>query len=338
MTRFSLAVLLLLFFVLPGFGAPLQTKQRGGCLIAYLRSPDPNDAFEGVCDRVPQLKFKSGRSFQEIYSWVPPFLAVAFDQAERGACGFLNCATDRVHVTLFLLANGYPNAGVTRSAGHMYLFVNTGLIDFTDAVARSYLADIRQITSHQKPVDGYRDWMAAMKAAGGRRCDWQWPMPTPTVPQEEMPMVQTVAQTTYQFLFGHEFAHYLARNYACGDKPPGLQREMACDERAINTLLRAKDSTMMPMGVVATMMALDSYLKIAGPTAVGVLGGTQAAGEIQEQMNTMSWQKRAEQVVDLWDRFCRSGADSKLCPNGYDEMIEISRALAESTAPTACAP
>ena len=341
MTRLRIAIPLLLLFAglaVPCFGAPLQTKQRGGCLVIYLRSAEPNDANEAVCDHIPPLTFKNGKSFQDLYSWVPPFLAVAFDQAERAACRFVNCITDKLHVTLFLVANGYPNAGVTRFPGRMYLFVNTGLIDFTDGAARSYLADVRQIRAHQKPIGGYKDWMSAMKAAGGQKCNWQWPLPTPVVPQEEMLQVQVLAQANYQFLFGHELAHYMASNYACGGKPPGMQREMSCDEQATNTLLRAKDTTMMPMGVIATMMALNSYLRIAGPSALGFFGGTQSAAAVQEQMNSMSWQTRAVQVVDLWDRFCRSGAASTLCPDGFDDMIEISRALAESTPPIACTP
>ena len=340
MTLTRILVILLAMCSAPlSLAAQLQTQQRGACLIVYLRAPQPGDPFEANCDKTPPFKFKNGKTFQELYSWVPPFLAYAFDQAERATCGYINCVTDRLHVTVFIVANGTPNAGVTRGPGHMYLFVNTGFIDFTDAVARSYLADAKAAVAHQQPKNGYKDWMSAMRAAGGRQCDWQFPMPTPVVSQQDMLQVQSVAQGTYQVMFGHELAHYRAKHAGdCGGKPPGLEREMACDEESMNGLLRAKDTTMMPMGLVATLMALNSYMQIAGPTAYGFFGGTQAANDVQEQMNAMSWQSRAVQAVDLWDRFCRSGAESKLCPSGFDDMIELSRALTETTPPKACTP
>lgn len=335
MLFFALALCLTSF----SFGAELQTRERGGCLIVYLRAPQPGDAFEANCDHIPALKFKSGKSFQELYSWVPPFLAYAFEQAERATCGNINCATDRSHVTVFVVANGTPNAGVIGAPGHMYLFVNTGFIDFTDAAARSYLADAKAAVTHQQQTNGYKDWMSGMRASGGRQCDWQFQAPTPVVAEQDFGQVQAVAQATYQVMFGHELAHYRAKPFgACGNKPAGLEREMACDEQSVNALLRANDTTMMPMGLVATLMALNSYTKIAGPTALGFFGSTEEANELQEQMNAMSWQTRAVQVVDLWDRFCRSGAKSKLCPDGFDDMIELSRALTESTPPKACTP
>jgi hypothetical protein len=122
---------------------------------------------------------------------------------------------------VFIVANGNPNAGVTRGPGHTYLFVNTGFIDFTDAVARSYLANAKAAVSHQQQKNGYKDWMYAMKAAGRRQCDCQFPMPTPVVSREDMLQVQAVAQGTYQILFGHELAHYRAKH--AGDCGGNLQ-------------------------------------------------------------------------------------------------------------------
>lgn len=334
---FLIAILILMACPLASAHGQLNTRNRGGCLVIYLRGSTTTPSEDAFCDRLPVVKYANGKPFQTAYGWVPALLAYSFDQAERASCGFIGCATDKTQVTLFVIANGTPNAGIQPSPGRISMFFNTGLIDFIDAASRSYLADI-QDSLDRKPLDrGYERWMANMRAAGGNTCDWHFSAP-PIVGTDFM-KVQTLAQGTYQVVFGHELAHYMSSDHAaCGGNPPGLKREMSCDATSVRALLRLKDSTMMPMDVVAVFMALDSYSQIAGPAELGIFGGGENSATAQEYIASMPWHTRAQQVVDLWDRFCRSGADSKMCPADFDTLIIPARELAETKPPVACTP
>lgn len=319
-------------------GGEVPTKNRGGCLVIYLRGNPVSSSVENFCDRTPVNKFPNGDPFQKVYSWVPPLLAYSFDQAERANCGSITCATQSSKVTLFLISNGMPNAAVSMTNDQIILLFTTGLVDFIDATSRRYLADIDDGLAGRPENNGYVRMMAAMQAAGGRPCTWQFLPPESTYRPDFM-KVQEFAQGTYQVVFGHELAHYLSQDHAsCGGKPPGLAREMACDATSVKSLLRQPDSTMNPINVVATLMALDSYSRIAGPAGVGFFEGGDTAAKIQEEIASLPWHTRAAQVVDLWDSYCRSGANSKVCPVGFDGVIVPARELAETPGPKACVP
>lgn len=331
-----IALAIFIFFTTNVFGS-LSVKNRGGCMVITLRDAHVKSNLESRCDQIHVEKFANGQSFLDKYKWVPAFLAYSFDQAERASCGFIGCATDKLQVTLLVVPNGVPTAGVSMSDKQMNLFINVGLIDFIDASSRSYWADVVDILSNVKPNRGYAKWVSSMRESG-KNCHAYFDAPKAVLSEKDFPTVQTVAQATYQVVFGHELAHYLSGDGACAGKPPGLRREMACDKISINSLLNLKNSTMMPGGVVAVLMALDTYSRVAGPAQFGILGAGPTADSVREQIASLPWNTRAEQVVDLWDHFCRSGASSKVCPAGYDDLIITARELAERPPPADCAP
>lgn len=65
---------------------------------------------------------------------------------------------------------------------------------------------------------------------------------------------------------------------------------------------------MIPIDVVATLMALDSYTPIARPAEFGFSGKGPSSVQIEEQIASMLWHVGVQQAVDIWDNFCRSGA------------------------------
>lgn len=334
----NLFAICIVAFSIASCSAELRVKNRGGCMVLYLRDTGTNSPVESQCDAIPVVHYGNGQSFQQVYSWIPPFVAVSFDQAERAACGVLGCATDKTQVTLFLLANGIPNASVDEGKGYITLTLNTGLIDFIDAASRSYLVDIEDAIARKPLTRGYQNWMTSMRSLGNT-CQPHVPFPTPSVSQADFMTAQEISHATYQFVFGHELAHYRSEVFgACGHKPPGLAREMACDRISTNSLLEMKDSSMFPGAVAAVLMALDTYSRVAGPSEFGIMERGTDATNAQEFIKSMPWNARASQIVDLWDRFCRAGANSKVCPANFDDVIIPARELTDTPPPASCTP
>lgn len=309
----------------------VQSTSLGPCLVLKLRgSVNSGPAFDACA------KNRSTTRAGDLYQWVLPQLGYAFDQAERAQCGYLGCLGN-ASITLFIYPDALANASVKRDQNALTLTLNTGLIDFVDATARSLRSDMVKMQKHETPTAGFGDWMMSMVRAGGQACGFHVRFPTPSVAVKDRMQEMEFASSAYQAVLGHELSHYLTPHYACnyaGNDPLAL--EMSCDKIAEDRLLRMNSSTFVPAIVVAWMMAMESYERLTGPLYHDLYMTTDAPASFQAMFPARDWKARAEQLAHEWNEFCASGVRSPLCPSGYDDAIRFSEAMIRRNPPRAC--
>jgi hypothetical protein len=334
MSRYFLPFLLLSTWVvqpLRSQPAGVTSKVVGSCLVINLRGSDFSGPAIDACKK-SNSSFRAG----DLYQWVFPQLGYAFDQAERAQCGNLGCLGSR-SVTLVIFPDSLANAAVLRTSDGLTLFMNTGLIDFVDAMARSLNQDLKDIQNHVNPSNGFADWMMSMVRAGGGQCGFHVKFPTPTVAQEDMTREESLASAAYQVVFAHELSHYLTPQFHCnysGSDP--LSLEMSCDKIAEDKLLRVGGTTFVPISVVAWMMSMESYERLTGPLYHDFYMTHDAPSTFEAMFPARDWKVRAEQVVREWRGFCSSGASSLLCPSGYEDAIGFADNMTRWNLPNAC--
>src|SRR5947209_1345837 len=166
-------VLALVLLVLPAKAQSVQ--QQGGCIIGHLRntarpvSPD----IDNVCASTPNAAMPGGKSFQEYYAWVMPFLMTSFDNAERAHCGVPGCATGGAHVRLVLYYEGRVDVAVKRD--EITIAIAAGAIDFVEAITVMMFQDMKD-DPDRSATNGLRQWLDGLSTEGGQACRLRTPL------------------------------------------------------------------------------------------------------------------------------------------------------------------
>jgi len=317
----------------PGTAQVQAPSTVGPCLVFHIRGNVTTDPAIDTCRQL-------GGSAQaaNLRGWVLAQLGYAFDQAERAQCGTLGCLGP-APVTIILYPDALANAGVQRRTDRLTLTVNTGLIDFIDAAARSFNSDMKNLQLGRPTRGGYGDWMASVLGLGGQRCVFQVAFPTPTVASADLPQEQAVASAAYQLVLAHELSHFRTPQFRCnysGQDQLGL--EMSCDRIAESSLLRVTNTTFTPVAAVAWMMAMEVYERLTGPLYHNFYMGGNAPPTFEGMFPARDWKARSRQIVQTWNAFCGTGARSAICPDGYGDVIRFADSLTQQPLPTPCSP
>lgn len=314
----------------------LNSQTIGSCLILKLRGNPTNGPVIDFCAH-SSVAANTPSNTETLYGWVGPQIGYAFDQAERAQCGYVGCLGD-VTVTVAIFPQLLANAAVVRNQNDLGILFNTQLVDFIDAAARSFCSDALKITSHQPAQGGYADWMTAMENLGGHACAYSVPAPATTnVSQQDMLSEWAYASAAYQFILAHELSHLLTPNYQCrysGSDSLGIEK--ACDAIATDKLLRAPQTTFMPVVPVGFMMAMESYERLTGPLYRNRLLYAGAPTTFQEMFPARDWKSRAQQMTQQWAAFCATGASTPICPNGYQEVVKLANSMTTVALPDPC--
>jgi hypothetical protein len=317
-------------------GSAQATEVIGGCVVITLRGGSSLDERVRVeCQNTPAARAPNGQSFDQLYAWAVPFLAAAFDDAERGHCGLPGCATNGRTVRVVLLSNGSANAFVGRQPnGGFVVGITTGLLDFTEATSRALLQDaMNDRGGGPNSADGLAWWLSTTSASGGRRCSPNLPSPARGFDSRtHFQLLRTTAQTVYWFIFAHEVAH-VRLGSRCGfagaaSDVLGIERE--CDRRGFEALAsRGYANAMAP---VAFLIAMRNYEALTGP----LLALPGATVSWAEAFPARDWGARARSIVDTWRTICQQGNATPLCADGWRGAAQWADRMVRSPAPSAC--
>jgi hypothetical protein len=311
---------------------------RGGCLLVQARAGvdlAPRD--DSWCDA---FVAPSG-SLATTYSWFPDFIVAAFDNAERTRCpgGALNCIVRGRDVQIALVSDGIPNAvvGHDQADRNLSVRVSTGLVDFTDAAAISYIDEAKSQQKGFGPTGGLTDWITQMDALGGRPCVMHAPTPLRQLNKDEFVVVRTFAQAFYEFVMNHELAHVASANADCGaHNPTAMEREVACDADAFDKLTAAVPQRALPPAVAAPLVAIAHYEHILNER-FGRLVAPAAGKSFLDLYPASNWTARARAYVTLWENHCNTAAaDQTTCRNGWRAAIADVRRLLAIPMPAQC--
>jgi len=315
-------------------GAEPLSEPLGGCLIVQVRKGSrAAPSLDSFCGRVPALSL-GGQPWQQLYAWAPPFLAAAFDQAERAHCsGKIGCVVGDRSVRLALFADGFPNAFVAADAARIDVGISTGLVDFVDAATRSFIRDAK---SQGSASDGFGNWLQRMHDAGGSPCPPRIAPPATDIPVSEfVPGVQAPAQLVYYFIFAHELAHVVSGGNCHAGAGDALTVEKACDRIGMTRL--TESNLFFPALIVPWMTAMQYYEALDRPDLERVLA--LDAGSFRAMFPAREWARRGDGVLDSWTNVCQSGsseARTVVCRAGWQSMFQLSRALLDLPRPLPC--
>jgi hypothetical protein len=316
--------------------APPPTASVGGCLIITVRpGSEVTSSVNSLCSQTPVWRAPNGSTMQQLFSWASPFLAGAFDQAERAHCdGGIGCVVRGQAVHIIVYPNGFPNAVISISTESLSIGVSTGMIDFVDASVRSFLKDI-DVRIPGASEDGYARWLHRMDLAAGLPCPPQiTPPASGNVTTEEFKNRQYTAQMVYYMIFAHELAHIKAGSTCGTSGDDALATEMACDRLAIRKL--SDRGWFYPALISTWMIAMDYYEALASP----VLKRLRPAsiGSYRDIFPARDWQQRTAAILAEWGRLCsgpQSGSGT-LCAAGWNRVLNFCQALNNGSRPGAC--
>ena len=307
----------------------------GRCIVITVQSgsqpPSPPPAY---CTGAP---VPDNSLLQTLSKWAPPFLELAYHEAEESLCSSRGCATGSREVRIVVLADGTVNAGVTtRLDGGIDFTITSGAIDFTSAAATAFVKEIVAATKGEDTPRGFNWWLDTMRSFGGKPCRGSLPWPDARVgsPEDFLALSQAPAQSVHQLVFGHELAH-LRSGGRCG-APAGasaLDVEAACDRMALDGLSRRHG--IMPVVGVAWLTAVDFYESLLGAAAIGRPAGDRTV----DFFPARDWRIRSERLLTRWEELCSAGVGKgATCLAGWEAGVDEGRRLLALTPPSRCTP
>jgi hypothetical protein len=331
--RRLLRLLSFLVFLSAAIPANAQSIQNeGGCIIGHLRATNKpvSPLVDQACNSIPNATMPGGRTFQENYAWVMPYLMNGMDNAERAQCGVPGCATGQSHLRLVLYYDGTVNVLVDRnSKNEITIAISAGTIDFTEATTIMMLQDFKDDPDKAAP-NGLRKWLEGLSTQGGLACRLRYDLPKFTLDlQQNFDLIRASAGGVYTFILAHELSHILAGS-SCGVPPTAgpLAIETACDRIAFSKL--ADVGFGVPLQIIAWFVSVHRYETLAGP----ILAPPNM--RLETAFPARNWTARAKSIHDQWSAFCKTSTAAPTCATGWRDLSEYSDDLIDIDLPADC--
>jgi hypothetical protein len=312
----------------------IRVLVRGGCLLIPVRKGASKVKRDHAwCDRM------TGVDLDRAYSWVPDFMALALDNAERAECGgAIGCVAGGRDVEIILAGDGIPNALVAGDTSQLTIVVSTGLIDFVEAAETTYLDEVKAGVLGKGPTGGFSDWLTEIDAMGGKPCTFRAPSPLHRHDQADFTQLRTAAQVFYEFIMAHEISHVRSPGANCwaGDHPQDMARELACDHRAFSKLASTSPPRALPVLMVPPLVGMSHYEHILN-SRLGRLVDARTGAPFLDRFPASNWTVRADRLVSEWEKHCSAvGEDTTVCRPGWKVAVADARRLLALKLPSQC--
>lgn len=343
--RYTLRVLISLILCVGSLAARAQnTSSVGNCVAIYIQGQALSQTASNFCSQVPTPAFSNGLSVQQVYAWVPAILADAYSEAERGLSGRLAGVTGQGSVTLIVFPSGLADAQIRidqlrSSAGNTEIFINTGLIDFIEAISSSYLLDALRGQPDALPGLGFAQWIATLPPAPRNSpiSQWAlaWPGPAPIPSGWQAKYLRPAARSVYTFVYSHELSH-LALGLPSGGATPTeiLRRESQVDLNGFHHIgvaspyrtAMSNSGEISPSFIIATFAAMARFLH-ARANNVAYMNGQPSGTPITDMLPAADWVARGRALVQAWKQDCQGLSSSTMCISGVASLHNASAHL-----------